>query len=162
MANLFMLLMVFLADGIDVLQVLSRIGQGQRTEDIVALVLLMMAANYGINFLVIGWPSIKFGGVPVRIVALDLVWMTLLGQVADRLGAIIPLFLPLPILMPYVWQCSNLLLTSLLIMVLVSHFVKYRWHVNTRMAEWVVLAATILTNPTGIWMVFAYSGVLGW
>jgi len=57
----------------------------------VDLTLLTMLANYALNLLVLGVPGIRRGTVTVGKVIRGTVWLTLLGQVADWLGALFAL-----------------------------------------------------------------------
>jgi len=57
---------------------------------------LIMVINYLLNFAVIGLPAIQLASAPVRRVASGLVLLTILGQVADRVGAIVGIFLSMP------------------------------------------------------------------
>src|ERR1700682_3248931 len=56
-----------------------------------SMIIVLMAANYALNFLVIGWPAIRIGSISVRKVSLGLIILTLLGQIADRIGAFLAL-----------------------------------------------------------------------
>ncbi|HVP37629.1 MAG TPA: hypothetical protein VMS93_00445 [Candidatus Saccharimonadales bacterium] len=77
------------ADGVD-LSFVMRVG-GRTWLGFGAMVVSLMVANYLLNLLVIGIPAIKLGTVGRRGVLVGLVLLTILGQAADRLGAILAL-----------------------------------------------------------------------
>src|SRR5437660_6655878 len=58
---------------------------------------LIMVANYLLNFAVIGVPTIWLASVQAKTVAIGLAVLTVLGQVADRVGSIVGIFLAVPI-----------------------------------------------------------------
>jgi hypothetical protein len=61
------------------------------------LVILWMLVNYALNFVVIGLPAVKIGPAAIRTVASGMVLLTLLGQVADRLGAMLAVMAMVPL-----------------------------------------------------------------
>jgi hypothetical protein len=85
------------ADGIDLVPYLARIGHGHSTAGVIGLVILWMLVNYALNFVVIGLPAVKIGPAAIRTVASGMVLLTLLGQVADRLGAMLAVMAMVPL-----------------------------------------------------------------
>jgi hypothetical protein len=118
---------------------------------ITAVILAVMFANYILNFLVIGVPAILWGGALVQPVAIGLIVLTILGQVADRLGAGLGLLSGIVVNnMPVIW-ISNLIYSGIAIFLLARWFLK-RWSVS-HTARWkIALAAGIITNPC--WFIF--------
>lgn len=57
------------------------------------LAVLALAFDYAMNALVVGMPAHKVGAKPWARILVGLVWLTMLGQLADRVGAIISLIL---------------------------------------------------------------------
>ena len=73
------------ADGIDLSWFTSRLGGSP--EHIIrtaGLVILLLAFNYGLNFLVIGVPVNRTRAIPRSFVLTDLIGFTLIAQVVDR------------------------------------------------------------------------------
>jgi hypothetical protein len=113
-----------------------------------------MVANYALNFLVIGIPVLKVHSVPVRSVATDLIVLTVLGQLADRLGAILALI----VLLPYTASISffwpllalNFLFSGIAVGALALYFLLGEWHVRSRAAWAIAVAAAIFTNPAWV------------
>jgi len=52
------------ADGIDLVPYLTRINGEHSIPALVGLIITLMMVNYLLNFLVVGWPSIRLAGVP--------------------------------------------------------------------------------------------------
>src|SRR6266536_3516344 len=109
---------------------------------ITAVILAAMFANYVLNFLVIGLPAIFWGGALVRPVTIGLIVLTILGQVADRVGAGLGLLSGIVVnSIPVIW-ISNLIYSGLAIFLLARWFLK-RWSVS-HTARWkIALAAGI-------------------
>jgi hypothetical protein len=150
-----------MADGIDLVPYFTRTGGGQKSIlGIVGMVVLLMIANYVLNLIVIGFPAIKTGQVKSRIVVIGLVWLTLLGQVADRLGALlaglfaVPLGLILGLLGlggegSWLWPLLglNFFFSGIAVGSLSFYFLRKRWHIG-KGASWVIASvAAIVTNP---------------
>src|SRR5262249_4562811 len=86
------------ADGVDLVSYFTRVARGTHSAYyIAATIVALMAANYVLNFVVIGLPAVRFGSVPVAPAASGLIALTLLGQVADRVGALFAALLALPV-----------------------------------------------------------------
>ena len=62
-----------------------------------AMLALIMIVNDVLNFAVIGVPAIWLASVQAKTVAIGLVVLTVLGQVADRVGSIVGIFVAVPI-----------------------------------------------------------------
>jgi len=159
------------ADGIDIVPALTWIGGKHSAVATVGLIVLLMLVNYVLNFIVIGIPTIETGPASVRTVSVDLIFLTLLGQIADRLGEIAALLVLLPVsfllhFLPFRaftdseawgWQLLALyfLLSAFAIYVLALFFLRRRWQVSKRTARLIAAAASILTNP--LWLI-----LIGW
>jgi len=148
------------ADGVDIVPYLTRVGGGGSVFRVVASVILLMLVNYALNFLVVGWPALRYGTAGRGLVARGLVWFTILGQVADRLGAILAglaagLVSELPAfrgeggwVIPLL--AFNFIFSGLAVAVLSLWFLRRRWGVP-RLPRFAVAAiAGVITNPA--WM----------
>jgi hypothetical protein len=122
-----------------------------------------MLANYVLNLIVIGLPAVKTGTASIRSVASGVVVLTVLAQMADRLGAM--LALPASMffykffggqisLRWWIWPLviANFLFSGIAVGSLALYFLRRRWHVQLRSALMIAGAAAILTNPA--WMLF--------
>ncbi|MFA6186902.1 MAG: hypothetical protein WC770_06815 [Phycisphaerae bacterium] len=147
-----------MADGIDVVSYLARVGSSQESMiGIVVKVVLLMMVNYALNLAVIGFPAIKIGKVKSRTVVIGLIWLTLLGQIADRLGALLatPLAGELAWILGlrgegnWFWTLigQNFLFSGIAVGALAFYFVRMRWCVGTGPSWAIVIAAAIITNP---------------
>jgi len=145
------------ADGIDVLPYLLRVGWAWSPAGILAGVLALMGVNYLLNLAIIGWPAVRWGGADLRAVARDLVALTLLGQVADRLGAVLALPLGSAIATAlnllsggsWVWPllAMNFILSGTAVGALALYFLRRRWRLARGTSWAIAIAAAILTNP---------------
>jgi hypothetical protein len=146
----------------------------------------LMAANYVWNFVVIGWPAIKIGSVPIRRVSLGLISLTLLGQIADRVGAFATLVALSPFeqahqnyivqhirheqpnalgqwvskhewLLAHSWLILNFLFSGAAVAFLTWFFLR-RWSVPRSVSWKIMLAATILTNPAWTIALLSFHG----
>jgi len=144
------------ADGFDVVWFFTRVPEWDLhpIRGVLALAALM-AANYLLNLLVIGLPAMKLGTPRAR-VGRDLIGFTLLGQVADRLGAILggmSLYFLAPKsesevgLVILAALVASFLLSGLFIGLLARHYLTRRWKLTGRAVPWIVTAAALLTNP---------------
>jgi hypothetical protein len=151
------------ADGIDLVTYFSRAPTESIALALPAVALLMLA-NYGLNFLVLGLPACRFGGLEKKRVAYSLIWLTLLGQAADRLGAVLAGFLAgvvasalrlegegswfIPLL------ALNFAFSGLAIAALVFVFGRLVWSLSLGQSAGLSVAAGVLTNPAwamGLW-----------
>ena len=130
----------------------------------------IMVANYVLNFAVIGLPAILRGSVHAKTVAWSLVILTILGQVADRIGAFAAIFVSVPIwaiisaLFPSQshglgspgFACSlfagNLICSGIAVGALAFFFLRKRWLLSKALSWKIALAAAVLTNPA--WILF--------
>ena len=153
------------ADGIDLVPYFSRVNYHGSVEGVIFLVALLMAVNYGLNFVFIGFPAMRLGRIPPRAMASDLVLLTVAGQLADRLGAFLATFAAEPVADllhlhgegawagPLIFL--NFVLSGLAIAVLTLFFCWRRWHLAWRWTLLVMLLAAVFTNP-------AYALFSGW
>jgi len=118
---------------------------------ITAVILAVMFANYALNFLVIGVPAILWGGALFQPVAIGLITLTILGQGADRLGAILGFVTGMALNTFDVIVISNLIYSGLAIFFLARWFL-HRWSVPDASRWKIALAAGVITNPC--WFVF--------
>lgn len=147
------------ADGVDMEAYLTRVGR-HSVPVTLCLLLLLFTINYGLNFLVIGLPAIKFSNHPKRSITFELVWLTLLGQLADRLGAILSGFGAVPIAMGLnlkgegAWVLPliglNFVLSGIAVFGLVLFFLRRRWSIRGRRSVFIALSAGIITNPAWV------------
>jgi hypothetical protein len=118
---------------------------------ITAVILAVVLANYLLNFLVIGLPAVIWGGALVQPVTIGLIVLTILGQVADRVGAVLGLLTAIVVNNLYVIGISNLIYSGLAIFLLPRWFLR-RWSVPDPTRWRIALAAGIITNPC--WFIF--------
>jgi hypothetical protein len=132
------------------------------------MVAIIMVVNYSMNFVVIGLPAIVRARADASTVALGLVFLTVLGQIADRIGSILGLFLAMPLagvisafISPsrdglnspafvYAIFSSNLLCSGIAVGGLAQWFLRKRWSVPKSLSWKIALAAAVLTNPAWI------------
>ncbi len=107
------------------------------------LIAALMLINYAWNFAVIGWPAIQFGAARPRGVGIGLIFLTLLGQIADRLGAIAALIATGPIERAY----NNYL---------IHHF---RQEAGSEFGEWIFNHRWFLEGYLVVCN-FAFSGIM--
>lgn len=146
------------ADGLDVFQWVARVPHGESGWATLALVVAILTINYVLNFAVIGLPARRWSTVGTRRIALDLIALTLLGQIADRVGAFAALIVA-GLFDAFVMKdgndgflsaliVCNFLCTGLAVGLLVRAFVRTKWDIAPRRAWMLALAAGVLTNPT--------------
>jgi hypothetical protein len=141
------------ADGIDIAQWLLQLPQGDGPGATIALLVLLLAIDYGLNFLVIGWPMKAWSGLPLGKVAKELVWYTLCAQLADRVGALlaIPAAIALAPMFDTHGFVAPLLLASVLVAIgigfVVLAFARRRWGLSRGRAWTLSVAGAILTHP---------------
>lgn len=140
-----------------------------------SMVFVLMLANYALNFLVIGWPAIRVSPATPRRIAIGLIVLTVLGQVADRLGAFVTLIVLAPLGRAYedyivrhirgespgafgTWLSQHMWLgehASLILnfffsgaaVALLTWVFLRRWSVSRSIAWKITLAAAVFTNP---------------
>jgi hypothetical protein len=153
-----------LADGIDVVAYFSRTPYGNLFFAIPVVAVLMLV-NYGLNLLVIGLPARRLGSLPARQISCSLIWLTLLGQVADRIGAILAGLLAgaVPFLLGIqregAWVVPlltlNFVFSAISVAILAFVFTRRIWGLSLRHSVWISTGAAILTNPAwamGLWL----------
>jgi hypothetical protein len=135
---------------------------------------VLMIVNYLLNFIVIGLPAIIWSEAPRRSVAVGLIFLTLLGQIADRIGSVVGLFLASGLaaaigplfpsaprgldspLFGYSLMFSNVFCSGLAVGGLALWFLRKRWAVSRSVSWKIAIAAAVLTNPA--WVLFAGIG----
>ena len=152
-----------LADGIDLVTYFSRTPY-KNLSLAIPMGLLIMIANYGLNFFIIGLPAKRLGNLTLGRISRSLIWLTIFGQVADRIGAVLAVFLTDPITdlfdlsgegdwaIPLVGL--NFIFSALSIALLVFAFTKYRWNLSIKHSLCISVTAGILINPAwamGLW-----------
>jgi hypothetical protein len=145
------------ADGLDIVGWVVRLPPGSNAFVVLAAIAAILALDYALNYLVIGWAASKWSTVGRRRVMRDLVLLTLFGQVADRVGAILGLILGAVTdpLYPHHSEASyfvpllvgNFVCTAVLITGLVAWFARAKWSLSWKRVAWLALPAGILTNP---------------
>jgi hypothetical protein len=155
------------ADGVDLVPYFTRVaGGGHSCYYIAAMMLAFMAVNYALNFAVIGLPAVRFGSVPIVTVATGLIALTLFGQLADRVGALLATFFAQPVTFIFrlqgeaAWAVPllilNFLFSGLAVAALAFYFLHRRWRVQGRLPWMVAIAAGLITNPAwviGLWFI---------
>ena len=150
------------ADGIDIVPWLLRMGPTNSLVLDIAIIPLLMVANYVLNFLVIGLPAARYGDKAIHSIAKGMIGFTLLAQLADRIGAIAGPLLGglifaavgrdfavgkgegswvIPLLL------SNFIFSGIAVGYLAFYFLRKRWGVVMGNAWLIAIAAAILTNP---------------
>jgi hypothetical protein len=148
------------ADAFDIPAYLARFNTwNHSTAGICGLVLGLAAIDYLWNLLVIGLPCMRICAIRRKRLLLDVGLLTLLGQVADRLGAVIALTLvtarPIADLLVRrnawgLWHwvlLGNLACSGAAIGLLVWLFVRKKWGGTRRAALIMATVAAIVTNP---------------
>jgi hypothetical protein len=159
------------ADGIDIGAIFTGVDSELPVGEMIRLICLLMLLNYALNFAVIGIPALRVGPTSFGRTSLDLIWLTLLAQIADRAGSLLALaaavltLIPLSFAIRATGLATGLAVLNWLILlfslffcgyfvwVLAFHFLRKRWQVSDRAARRIAGAAAILTNPVWV-MVF--------
>ncbi len=145
-----------LSGGVDI-SYLTRVQGSKTVLHIVSGVVFFVVANYLLNLLVVGLPASRLGPTALPSVAIGLVWLTILGQVFDRISAVLAGFGAAPLARAVgasgdgAWWLSllalNWVLSGLGVVALAFLFLRRRWGVTKR-ASWVLaLTAGVFTNP---------------
>jgi hypothetical protein len=147
------------ADGIDIVWLFTRVG-GWKQSPLRATALLgaLIVIDYLLNFVVIAIPASRFG-VSVRVAAIDMIFFTIIAQVADRVGIVACAtvaycihFIPgvvmhnIGILMAAI-LLVNFLTSGALIWFLARYYCAHRWALPKRKSTIIATIASILTNP---------------
>jgi hypothetical protein len=158
-----------LADGVDLVPYLTRVGGHDSVLRVSAMVVLLMVINYALNFLVVGWPAIRFGPPGLRTVAKGLVWFTLIGQVADRVGAVAAGFAAGSVaelmglrgeggwLMPLL--VLNFIFSGIAIAGLALFFLRRRWRLSPSPSTAIAIVAAVVSNPAWALGLLFFRGV---
>ncbi len=135
------------------------VGGGGSVFVIIGLVILLMGINYGLNFVFIGLPAMKLGSIALKPMIKDMFYLTLLGQIADRVGLMLAFLFTTkdfyyllhgrtvtvdpdgPI---FLWE---FVCAAIAIAALVLYFSFLRWRLRLGKALLVTLCAVIFTNP---------------
>ena len=154
------------ADGLE-LSYFVRFGTYDHSwEYFLTVISIIMVANYALNFAVIGLPAILRGSADAKRVAPGLVILTILSQVADRVGAFAAFFVAIPIspfisaLFPppsgldvYSLFAANLICSGVAVGALALWFLRKRWFVSKALSWKIAMAAALLTNPAWILLI---------
>ena len=147
------------ADGIDLWSYFARFDTNGHSSIVISLlILLVMVLNYVWNVVVIGLPAISLCNAPYKTVILELVPLTFLGQIADRIGAILALpfvfvfgrFFPLALSL----LIGNFLFSGIAVGLLVFYFLHKRWGTSFRKSLVISIFAAIASNP--VWIAFLH------
>ena len=120
--------------------------------EVVGFMILLMFINYILNFAVIGVPAVKFGPTPVRSVSIGMIWLTMIGQIADRLGAILADVVGFPWHSIYASFAGHFLSCGITVGALALYFLRRRWLVPVKPAWIIAGIAAVITNPS--WIIF--------
>jgi len=133
--------------------------------------MLIMIVNYALNFAVIGIPAILQASAHAKSVALGLIILTILGQLADRIGAFAAMFVSVPIVVVfsgffplqshgldspvfgYSLFAANLICSGVAVGALALWFLRKRWSVARALAWKIALAAAVFTNPAWVLLI---------
>jgi hypothetical protein len=153
------------ADGIDIGGIFMGVDSALPVGEMIRLICLLMLLNYALNFAVIGVPAVRVGPTSVGRTSLDLIWLTLLAQIADRAGSLLALLAAALTSIPLSFAIGaglaalfclfllfSLLFCGYFVWVLAFYFLRKRWQVSDRAARRIAGAAAILTNP--VWVMF--------
>jgi hypothetical protein len=154
------------ADGIDLVAYFSRVPTDDiRTALFVGLVL--MIANYILNYIVVGSFVAGRTSLGTQQIALSLVSLTILGQVADRIGAVIagisagPVSNLLGISGEGGWFLPllglNFIFSGIMVGMLVYTFGRRKWNLAKNQSRAAAFLAAVLTNPAwaiGLWFIY--------
>jgi hypothetical protein len=156
------------ADGFDAVWFMTRVGEWEAHPGwSAAMLAALMAANYFLNLVIVGLPAALTLKVPVTTLLPGLIGFTLLGQVADRIGAVAALAMALPIADSFGVNGErslalgflagiglNFLFSGLAVGLLALWFLQRRWGVSRTPARAIAVVAAVVTNPAwamGLW-----------
>jgi hypothetical protein len=133
--------------------------RGSNVFVVLVAIVAMLLVDFALNGLVVGWAAKRWSGLDKRTLIADLIRLTLLGQVADRAGAVLGLILGALTdpLYPHHGEASyfvpflvaNFVCTSIFIFGLVGWFARARWKLSWKRTCVLGTLAAIFTNP--IW-----------
>jgi hypothetical protein len=135
------------ADGLDVGFFFWKTGFPENTSIAakIGVILLMVVLDYVWNAGVIGLAASRLGKQPLRKILKDLVPLTILGQVADRVGAGAALLIGF--LAPGLVPVTVFVAPGVAIAALVFLFGKKSWNLANKQALGLGLVAGVATNP---------------
>lgn len=144
------------ADSIDIGAYLTRVNtKGHSLPAMGGL--LLLAIDYLWNLLIIGRPAMRVCAASRARILIGLVVVTLLGQIADRLGAVMAAITADPIARGLLrlgaegwalyWLVGNIIYSGIAIALLVWFFVRKRWLGSKRTALILAIVAAFLANP---------------
>src|SRR5438309_8781103 len=149
------------ADGVDVVWLMTRVG-GWRLHPAlsVAMVVGLMLLNYALNVVFIGIPAARSSSIKKGVIARDLAGFTIIGQIADRIGALAGLIFSFAIMSIVGMEgeaalrtgflagaAANFILSGLAVGALAFWYLTRRWQVERRCAKVIALFAGLITNP---------------
>jgi hypothetical protein len=146
------------ADSIDIAAYLTRVNtKGHSLLAIGGLILLLLAIDYLWNLLIIGLSAMRVCAASRAKILIGLIIVTLLGQVADRLGAFLAAITAGPVVRGLLrlgaegwalyWLVGNIIFSGIAIALLVWFFVRKRWLGSKRAALILAIVAAFLANP---------------
>jgi len=149
------------ADAIDLWLVFSRVGNWRESPlKTIALLVLVLSVNYGLNLAVLGLPANRLG-VGLKRSAKDLIGFTVLAQVADRVGIVVGFAVATACAI--VFKCEgegglaawflagaalNFMFCGITVGLLAYYYLKQRWSLPAASSRWLALAAGVITNPS--------------
>jgi hypothetical protein len=123
----------------------------------IALCLGLLAFDYARCFLVVGWPAIAWTTHRIREMALEMLWLTLWSQLAERISAWVAGLFAAPAAPlrglpgepgfredPFV---IHFVIGGVLVGILIWYFARRRWGLSNGAAWTLTLASGFLTNP---------------
>jgi len=152
-----------LADGIDLVPYLTRVGGHKSALMVAALITVVMIFNYLLNLLVIALPSRKASPHTFRKLVYETIGITLIGQIADRVGAFLAI-LSVDLLIQFFnlhgekWALPLILINfffpAVVIFFVVFFFTSHRWLVPRAIAITISIVAAFVTNPSWALLLF--------
>lgn len=144
------------ADSIDIAWFVARAGPATNPLVALGIVIVLIFANYGLNYWVIGRPVIA-SGLEKRQVVSDLVLLTFWGQLADRAGIV-----PAGLLSEWIARrlhvhgigdefmllvATSFLFSALAVGALALYYLRGIWKLDRRRAWKIAGLAASITNP---------------
>jgi hypothetical protein len=152
-----------LADGVDLVPYLTRVGGHKSALVVTLLIIVAMMFNYFLNLLVIALPSRKETPHTFRRLAYEIIGITLIGQLADRLGALLAFLSIDPLIRIFnlhgeKWALPLILINfffpAVVIFFVVFFFTSHRWLVPKAAAITISAVAAFVTNPSWALLIF--------
>ncbi|HNX31261.1 MAG TPA: hypothetical protein PKM35_06615 [Holophaga sp.] len=130
---------------------------------VAALITVVMIFNYLLNLLVIALPSRKASPHTFRKLVYETIGITLIGQIADRVGAFLAI-LSVDLLIQFFnlhgekWALPLILINfffpAVVIFFVVFFFTSHRWLVPRAIAITISIVAAFVTNPSWALLLF--------